>query len=262
MSLIVTQLERSLGPDTGDLQIRLGIHSGAVTSGVLRGDKGRFQLFGDTMNTASRMESTGLPMKIQVSPETAEILRSSGKEKWLEPREVKVFVKGKGHLQTFWLVKDSAERATSEAPSGGAAISTELVKTRHDDPYTSKVDRLVGWNVERMCELLKEIVSRRLANTVMKEIISRRLANTEPSKKGKPSESYDERASSGRGTIPLDEVQDVVILPKFDARAFQKQIPVNSISLDSAVVNQLTDLVTMIGDSYHDNPFHNFEVRS
>jgi hypothetical protein len=249
MPLVVTQLERSLGPDTGDLQIRLGIHSGAVTSGVLRGDKGRFQLFGDTVNTASRMESTGLPMKIQVSPETAEILRSSGKEKWLEPRDVKVFVKGKGHLQTFWLVKDSAEQAESEASSRRAAISTELVKTLHDDPYTSKVDRLVGWNVERMCELLKEI-------------ISRRLANTEPSKKGKPSESYDERASSGRGTIPLDEVQDVVILPKFDARAFQKQIPVNSISLDSAVVNQLTDLVTMIGDSYHDNPFHNFEVRS
>lgn len=39
--LIVNQLERSLGPDTGDLGIRLGIHSGAVTSGVLRGDKGR-----------------------------------------------------------------------------------------------------------------------------------------------------------------------------------------------------------------------------
>lgn len=50
MPLVVTQLERSLGPDTGDLSIRLGMHSGAVTSGVLRGDKGRFQLFGDTMS--------------------------------------------------------------------------------------------------------------------------------------------------------------------------------------------------------------------
>ena len=37
-----------LGPDTGDLGIRVGIHSGPVTAGVLRGEKSRFQLFGDS----------------------------------------------------------------------------------------------------------------------------------------------------------------------------------------------------------------------
>ena len=45
---IVRRLETSLGPDTGDLQIRVGIHSGHVVAGVLRGDRARFQLFGDT----------------------------------------------------------------------------------------------------------------------------------------------------------------------------------------------------------------------
>lgn len=53
MNEIVRQLEISLGPDTGDLCMRIGIHSGPVTAGVLRGDKARFQLFGDTMNTVS-----------------------------------------------------------------------------------------------------------------------------------------------------------------------------------------------------------------
>lgn len=59
----VKRLEVSLGPDTGDLDLRVGLHSGAVTAGVLRGDRSRFQLFGDTMNTARYdMNSLSFPI--------------------------------------------------------------------------------------------------------------------------------------------------------------------------------------------------------
>jgi class 3 adenylate cyclase len=43
---VTRMLEVELGPDTGDLRMRIGIHSGPVTAGVLRGQKSRFQLFG------------------------------------------------------------------------------------------------------------------------------------------------------------------------------------------------------------------------
>ena len=51
MDSLTRQLEVTLGPDTGDLSLRIGIHSGPVTAGILRGERSRFQLFGDTMNT-------------------------------------------------------------------------------------------------------------------------------------------------------------------------------------------------------------------
>lgn len=47
MSAVLNELEVELGPDTVDLGIRIGLHSGPVTAGVLRGERARFQLFGD-----------------------------------------------------------------------------------------------------------------------------------------------------------------------------------------------------------------------
>lgn len=87
MRSLSQKLECTLGPDTGDLAMRMGMHSGPVTAGVLRGERSRFQLFGDTMNTAARMEHTGVRDKIQLSPETANLLIAAGKGKWVVKRD-------------------------------------------------------------------------------------------------------------------------------------------------------------------------------
>jgi class 3 adenylate cyclase len=89
------------GPDTTDLSLRCGIHSGVVTMGVLRNERARFQLFGDCVNTASRMESTSDPGCVQLSRETADLLFEARKDKWLSPRSDCVIAKGKGVLDTF-----------------------------------------------------------------------------------------------------------------------------------------------------------------
>lgn len=104
---VTHQLSDRLGDDTRSLTIRVGLNSGTTTAGVLRGDKGRFQLFGDTVNTASRLESSGQSGRIHVSEDTAICLKRAGKANWLFPREDKVTAKGKGELVTYWLLCNS-----------------------------------------------------------------------------------------------------------------------------------------------------------
>jgi len=58
--VVVSGLVEELGEGTEILKLRAGAHSGSTVAGVLRGDKGRFQLFGDTVNTAARMVRTNV----------------------------------------------------------------------------------------------------------------------------------------------------------------------------------------------------------
>jgi class 3 adenylate cyclase len=107
------------GVTAGTLSLRVGIHSGRVTAGVLRADRSRFQLFGDTVNTASRMESTGCAGRIQVSAATEQLLRNAGRHT-VEYRG-KVEAKGKGLVDTYWLLGHSAS-APQEGDSAGADV--------------------------------------------------------------------------------------------------------------------------------------------
>jgi class 3 adenylate cyclase len=109
-----SELERVNRLTGQSLRIRIGIHTGPVVAGVIGKSKWIYDLWGDTVNTASRMESSGVAEQIQVTQAVHE--RLVGKFE-MEPRGT-IKVKGKGEMQTY-LLKGEIQGVAS-LPSRGA----------------------------------------------------------------------------------------------------------------------------------------------
>lgn len=102
MALEATRRIGELTKDTEEkISVRIGIHTGAVVAGVIGMRKFAYDLWGDTVNTASRMESTGEAGRVHCSEEVYQILRDDFE---FEKREA-IAIKGKGLMNTYFLLR-------------------------------------------------------------------------------------------------------------------------------------------------------------
>ncbi|CAB9517945.1 Receptor-type guanylate cyclase gcy [Seminavis robusta] len=273
MVSLTNELEVRLGPGTAALSMRVGLHSGQVTAGVLRGDNLRFQLFGDTLETTELLEQKGGKNKIHISEETAELLRAGGKPHWLQPREEKIAVRSKGMVQSYWVFPKNSSDASStysgssfESPNMGILDNkrkssskpllrnseaevlafTDDASADQDDLLDLKTQRLVDWNVQILSRLLKQVMAKRQAAGTCE--------SSEPL-------SEEELATVGNGKTPLDEVKEIVQLPIYCAAT--KEVNYEDVELIPVVKQQLHTLVYSFASWYRDeNAFHSFEHAS
>jgi hypothetical protein len=271
---LTKNLEITLGPGTGDLTMRVGIHSGPVTAGVLRGVRSRFQLFGDTMNMAARMESNGIKNKVHLSADTAKLLIDGGQSHRVTQRVDLVECKGKGLVQTYWLELGSSSdsHASSYASSNQSATSNETpneVDPEGDDcdkihplkdiwahtglnavlgrtEIDSKLERLIDWNTDVLLTSLKSVVAMREARE----------------QETSPMNEETDLCSSSKDSICLDELAIIVPMPNFDKDAFERMDPSN-VQFSDTIRREAKDFVTAIASGYvKKNPFHSFEHAS
>ena len=186
---------------------------------------------------------------IQMSEETANLLIAAGKQDWVSPRESLVSAKGKGLLQTYWLIMKGSN-CERNSILGDQSVASDTIHVEDIGPLEvggdkfniedERIRRMVEWNVDVLQRQLKKIIAMRDKKPARASPITLRNKVVEDQ------------------TV-LDEVKEVIPL---STKPNEYKKDPDGIELDPDVMQQLRDYVGAIANMYRDNPFHSFEHAS
>ena len=227
----------------------------------MRGEKSRFQLFGDTVNTAARIESTGERGKIHLSEDCANLVIEAGKGHWVKPRENKVSAKGKGKLQTYWLditsskgstdsvdlmgqsMNDFGDLGNSLADIGVKGLAAKFEQVEKLNTLSDRTRRQADYTVEVLLKILKRIIAKNKAA-------------------GPTSVASEEFKNKKMGSIYRHALSELKEEIPFRSSTNKLAINPETVNLPVDAVREMRDFVATVAQMYRDNPFHSFEHAS
>jgi hypothetical protein len=202
------------------------------------------------------VESSGAKNRIHVSQDTADRILAAGKGSWLIPRAEKVNAKGIGEIQTYWVYTkgDTSKASDSQRSIGGSIeegatnpLRSKLFERNESGRLNGR--RVLDWTVEIFLRVLKEVVAHRESIRV------------KPDTREVIKAAEEEIIRSYRYAMPLDEVKEVINMPKYHATKAADVDP-DKVTIGQDAISQLKDFIVCISDTYNQNPFHNFEHAS
>ncbi|CAD2095920.1 guanylyl cyclase beta, putative [Plasmodium vinckei brucechwatti] len=182
-----------------NISLRIGIHTGKAISGVIGSVKPQYSLFGDTVNTASRMKSTSLKDHIHVSYDTYKYLKD---DKTLVWKERSIFIKGKGEMKTYLLVdilddsKKDRRKALTESTSSIFRSSDEIANENELITKEEEMDKTEMPDKSEIHDETKEIFKKpekpsTKKKKIKKENVEEKHINKKMKEMGKILSSYD-----------------------------------------------------------------------
>lgn len=130
-------------PNGHPIQLRIGMHTGPVMAGVIGTKKFIFDIWGDTVNTASRMESYGVPGSIQVSAETYHRLH----QYFAFEKRGLIHIKGKGEMATYYLLghkRDTTSLADEPSSIDSEKANLNLARASEEMKSLTLTDYVTG----------------------------------------------------------------------------------------------------------------------
>jgi hypothetical protein len=206
------------------------------------------------------MESTGEKNKIQISFETSTLLANAGKSNWFVPRQEVVQDNLNGTIATYWLrvansSHDDARSQHSNEKNISIVPDTIIGLAFPADPDAPNVElrqandkilRLIDWNLDVLMRVLQQIAVRR--NTARRRCSTDTIISTAFRSKDEEDDSQPRN-----GTV-LEQVAEIIHLPKFDREVILREKGVDSIEVPPEVEEQLRSYLSRIASMYRSNP--------